>query len=39
MDITGKAEKRLLYPFWKSIGIKTLVLFGEDDEYINANKK
>ncbi len=26
------------YPYWKSINIKTLVIFGEDDEMLDANK-
>jgi dienelactone hydrolase len=26
------------YPYWKNLDIKTLVVFGEDDEYINAGR-
>jgi uncharacterized protein len=33
-----KGRENDFYPYWKRIDIKTLVLFGEDDEYINANK-
>jgi uncharacterized protein len=33
-----KGREKDFYPYWKSINIKTLILFGEDDEYINANK-
>lgn len=33
-----KGREKDFYPYWKNIGIKTLVLFGEEDEYINANR-
>jgi hypothetical protein len=33
-----KGREKDFSPYWKSIDIKTLILFGEDDEYINANK-
>ena len=33
-----KGREKDFCPYWKNIGIKTLVLFGEDDEYINANR-
>jgi hypothetical protein len=33
-----KGRKKDFYPFWKNLDIKTLVIFGEEDEYINAAK-
>ena len=31
-------RKMDFYPWWKSLAIKTLVIFGEDDELLDANK-
>ncbi len=31
-----KGQTTNFLPYWRCIGIKTLVLFGEDDEYVNA---
>ncbi len=33
-----KGREKDFYPYWKSLGITTLVLFGEDDEYVNASR-
>lgn len=33
-----KGREKDFYPYWKNLDIKTLVLFGEDDEYINASR-
>jgi len=33
-----KSREKDFYPYWKSLDIKTLVLFGEDDEYVNASR-
>ncbi|MDD2964261.1 MAG: alpha/beta hydrolase [Bacteroidales bacterium] len=33
-----KGREKDFYPYWKSLDVKTLVLFGEDDEYINASR-
>jgi len=33
-----KGREKDFYPYWKNLSIKTLVLFGEDDEYINAGR-
>ncbi len=33
-----KEREKNFYPYWGNLDIKTLVLFGEDDEYINARK-
>ena len=33
-----KGREKDFYPYWKSLDIKTLVLFGEDDEYINVSR-
>jgi len=33
-----KGREKDFYPYWKSLDVMTLVLFGEDDEYINASR-
>ena len=33
-----KERGKNFYPYWKKNNIKTLLLFGEDDEYINTRK-